>query len=275
MSPEAERQSTLLGAMLKQLPPSTASPRLLDLTGQAGPLLAAQRADISTTDATVAAADWPDDFFDAVVAYDLPVTDDLLQRVLGWLRPGGRLIIIQPDGQPDAGAVAQLERVGYGRILVEPAHESHGGALLRGEKAHQTDDTLARIQMVAGQDADQNDLTTFRGHYVHLLVRQTPNKPVWKRSPDEPLEWHAAALQRPDADPVLLSFSSLPNAVGFMQTAVMRGRLVGVNKVGKFSRAVAATWSQPVLLNPDAAILDTNDVIFVPVDVTTAEAPDE
>ena len=54
-------------------------------------------------------------------------------------------------------------------------------------------------------------------------------------------------------DPLLLAFSSLPNAVAFMQPAVIAGTIKDVNKVAKFSRATAQDWR--VLINPalDAA----------------------
>jgi hypothetical protein len=56
---------------------------------------------------------------------------------------------------------------------------------------------------------------------------------------------------------------------------VIARRINDVNKVAKFSREVARTWSLPVLLNPTMDTLDGRAVMLVPVDPQTAEAPDE
>src|SRR5262249_29017406 len=112
-----------------------------------------------------------------------------LTSALQALRPGGRLIILDSDGQPGHRLVAPVESAGYTRILVEPLSEE-GGVLMRGEKPHTTPDTLERIRQVAGRDGD-SDLSTYSGRYVHLLIQQIPNKPAWKLQPDEKIEWRA------------------------------------------------------------------------------------
>ena len=46
---------------------------------------------------------------DAVVAYNTPLDDGLLHSALASLRPGGRLIIVDPGGTPDESFVQTLE----------------------------------------------------------------------------------------------------------------------------------------------------------------------
>jgi SAM-dependent methyltransferase len=203
----------------------------------------------------------------------MPLQSDLMAAVLRVLRPGGRFILVNPFGDVDAEWVRLLENAGYVRILVEAAVDEQG-VLIRGERVHETADTLARVQGVAGRDADLLDLETYRGRYVHLLVRQTPNKPVWRLGPDDVLTWEAAAI-REGGDLILLGFSSLPKAVGLMQPAVLEGLVHGVNKVGKFTKDVARTWPHAVLMNPTLERIQGADVQFLAVDPQSAEAPDE
>jgi hypothetical protein len=273
---EPHSQRPFIHALAKHLPPSATNLRLLDASGQTGDVLAELRGDLAVTALPEAGWSFSDDQFDAVVACDFALTELFLDNTLAALRPGGRLVMVASDGQPDEALVERLESAGYVRILVEPAVDGEG-VLLRGEKAHATADTLERIQAVAGQDAAQTELSDFKGRYVHLLIRQTPNKPVWKLKPGESIEWAAVALESNNGsdEPILLAFSSLPNAVGFMQPAVMNGSLTGINKVGKFSRETAQTWTQPVALNPPVDILSESETVFVPVDVDSAETPDE
>ena len=260
-------------ALARHLPPSGATLRLLDIGGQAGSLLAEQRGDlhIVTLDE---AADWPlpPDSVDAVAGYDCAALPEMLKKALTLLRPGGRLIIVRPSGQPEAGLVTLLEQAGYTRILVEPALDS-GGVLLRGEKPHTEQRTVDRIRQIADSDV-MSAWADYRGRYVHLLVRQTPNKPVWALRPDEQVEWQAAALDQ-DGQTVLLAFSSLPKAVAFMQPAVMAGLVKDVNKVAKFSKETAQAWPQALLFNPTIEMVEGWPVVMLPVDPSTAEAPDE
>ena len=261
-------------ALAKHLPPSSSALRLLDLNGQAGAVLATLRADLVLTaldlpalTATPPAAN----SLDAVVVYDCPLDDNALQVLLQALRPGGRLIRVDPGDVPDESHVLRLEQQGYTRILVEPAVNGRG-LLMRGEKPHTEQRTVDRIQQVAQHDSSTS-LADYRGRYVHLLVRQTPNKPVWALHEDEPVQWEAVAL---DGDaPTLLAFSSLPKAVAFMQPAVMAGFIRDVNKVAKFSRETAAAWTLSLRFNPELADVTGASVTLVPVDPATAEAPDE
>ena len=159
------------------------------------------------------------------------------------------------------------------RILVEPALDELG-VLIRGEKPHVTADTLERIQSVAQADTDSLDLNGFKGRYVHLLIQQRPNKPVWKLTKGEKLSWRAAAISR-DPTPILLGFSSLPKAVAFMQTAVLEGIIRDINKVGKFSKATAHNWDWDIILNPTPESVRREQITTVDIDPATAEAPDE
>ncbi len=258
----------------KHLPPSGATLRLLDVGGADAPLTEL-RGELDR----IAVADDPsawhldDNSVDAVVAIDPHIGAAFLSTVLAALRPGGRLIVVERSREPSRALVETLEQAGYTRILVEPALDGEAGALVRGEKPHQTADTLARIQVAAAQDDALADFSTYSGRYLHLLVRQMPNKPVWALRPGESLTWVALALA--GDPPVLLAFSSLPRAVGFMQPAVVSGRVVGVNKVAKYSRDVVREWTMPALLNPSVDLLDSHAVVFIPIDPETAEAPDE
>ena len=159
------------------------------------------------------------------------------------------------------------------RILVEPALDELG-VLIRGEKAHETADTVQRIQSIAGAESDSLDLPDFQGRYLHLLIQQEPNIPVWKYEPGEEIKWRAAALQCHDGH-VLLVFSSLPKAVAFLQPAVIDGLIRDINKVGKFSRATSQTWQSPVMINPTLDAIRGNSLTYIDIDPRTAEAPDE
>ena len=258
--------------MLKHLPPSGAALRLLDIEGRCGAVFSAQRADLKITIINGAVAGWQlaPFSFDAVVAYGTHPSADLLAAVLLALRPGGRLIIGLLAGNVEQAWVDLLENTGYTRILVEA---TGAGILLRGEKPHTEERTVDRIRQVADGDT-MTDLSGFKGRYVHLLIRQTPNKPVWVLRPDEPIEWAAVAVNSAD-DLTLLAFSSLPKAVAFMQPAVMQGLIRDVNKVGKFSRETAGTWALPLLFNPEIETVTGQEITLWPVDSATAEAPDE
>lgn len=263
-----------IALMARHLPPSAAQLHLLDVGGWAGPILQTLRGDLLVQTVPADTDLWPKmpAGVDAVVAYDYLVNPVFLHAVLHYLRPGGRLIVLDPAGQPDEAHVRLLESCGFVRILVEAVAGS--GVLIRGERAHETDDTLARIQLVAGQDAAVQDLSSFRGRYVHLLVRQTPNLPPWRLAPGQVLHWHAAALERPQG-PALLAFSSLPAAVGLMQPAVMQGLIRDVSRVVRFRLEVARNWPQDLLLNPTLDLLTRWPPAWVEIDPATAEAPTE
>jgi len=265
-----------IDAMAKHLPPSASNLKLADLNGQAGEVLSKRREDLDIQVLPVDALDkWTvsDASIDSVVGYNVELDTLLLNRVLAMMRAGGRFIVVLSNGEVSAEWVELLENHGYIRILVETAVDDLG-VLIRGEKAHTTDDTLERIQQVATSDADSLDLATFKGRYVHLLIQQTPNKPVWKLQPDEKIQWQAVTIQR-DGKSVVLGFSSLPKAVGFMQPAVMEGIIKDINKVGKFSKQTASDWIWDVLLNPTLDMVRDDEIVLIDIDPDTAEAPDE
>jgi SAM-dependent methyltransferase len=268
-------KTALITAMAKHLPPSASALNLLDVGGETGTILASLRSDVVVIPASLAANTWQfaPDSMDALTLYDMLPDAALLAAGLRVLRPGGRLIIVNPASHFDEKYGHQLETAGYTRILVEPALDD-SGVLIRGEKPHTTLDTLARVHIVADRDADATPLSAYNGRFVHLLIQQTPNKPVWKLAPDEKITWHAAAVVV-ENETHLLAFTSLPKAVSLMQPAVVQGIIRDVNKVAKFSKATAQTWAMPVLLNPTLDQLRHNPILFVPIDPASAEVSDE
>ena len=269
-------QSHFVAVMAKHLPPSPSTLRLLDLDGASARILANWRADLDASQvmpSELDAAGLAPDSFDAVVAYDIEINAQLLSESLRLLRPGGRLIMLQSRGSVSESQARILRGQGYTRLLLEPALDGLG-VLLRGEKPHQTADTAERVQSVAQADGDLLDLDHYAGRYLHLLIQQLPNKPVWKLAHDEVVTWQAAAMVC-GAGQVLLAFSSLPKAVAIMQPAVLQGLIRDVNKVGKFSRATAKSWTWDVVLNPTMASVQGKSLTTVPIDPASAEAPDE
>lgn len=263
----------LVEAMAKHLPPSASALRLLDIGGAAGAVLSALRPDLDITRADVQDdATLPADSFDAVVAFDHTLTPPLLALAMRVMRAGGRLIVVDSHGEVSETPVTTLESAGYARILVETAAECPlpVGVLMRGEKPHTTGDTLARIQQVAQHDADAQPLEAYRGRFVHLLIQQTPNKPVWALREGESVAWRAVAV-----DGVLLAFSSLPKAVALMQPAILQGLIKDVNKVAKFSVATARGLGMPLTLNPTLESMAGGGLSFVSIDPALAESPDE
>lgn len=269
-------QRHFVAVMAKHLPPSASTLRLLDLDGRSGGVMTNWRADLeimSMTPADLGAARLVPDSIDAVVGYDVEVDADLLGESLRLLRPGGRLIMLQSRGPVCESQARTLRENGYTRILVEPALDGLG-VLLRGEKPHLTADKGQRIRSIARTDGDLLDLDQYAGRYLHLLIHQLPNKPVWKLRADEPRSWRAAAYDD-GAGLAVLAFSSLPKAVSFMQPAVLQGLIRDINKVGKFSRATAMSWQWAVVLNPTPASIRGQSLTTVPIDHASAEAPDE
>jgi hypothetical protein len=259
--------------MLKHLPPSPSQLNLLDVNGKAREIFEKHRPDLAIT--VVEGSEWgvPPQAFDAVTAFDEDLRGDLLDAARNALRPGGRLIMMATNGDPDEGRVRTLEQYGYTRILVETGAECPlpVGVLMRGEKPHVTDDTNARVRVAADQDADSQTLDGYTGRFVHLLIRQSPNKPAWAIRADEPVTWEAVTL-----DGTLLAFSSLPKAVAFMQPSILAGKIGGITKVAKFSRETARAWPAPVKLNPAPDILDGGASIgTVAIDPDSAETSDE
>ncbi len=270
----------LIEAMAKHLPPSASQLRLLDVNGEAGEVLHGLRDDLEIVQVSGDVTTWAEiatDNVDAVVAFEYVLNDAFLDAAMRVMRPGGRLIVVNSRGEVSAIPGNRLEETGYTRILVETAVECPlpTGVLMRGEKPHTIADTLERIQQVAGNEGDSLDLSNFKGRYVHLLVTQTPNKPVWQLEDGEAVHWEALALIGTDETPALIAFSSLPKAVGFMQPAVMAGQISDINKVAKFSKATAATWTLPVMLNPPPDVLNDARTTTLSIDPATAEKSDE
>ncbi len=256
-------------AMAKQLPPSSATLRLLDLDGGSAALLCEARADLQPLPRQACQPN----SLDAIVACDVALTSDLLDEALKLLRGGGRFIAVQPRGRVSRQLGEFLGDRGFVRILIEPALDDLG-VLIRGEKPHSAGDPHRRIQSVARRDADSLEMQRFRGRYLHLLIQQQPNMPAWARAPDDTISWRAAAIAAPP-QPILLAFSSLPKAVGFMQPAVLAGVVRDVNKVGKFSRETAQIWSFGLRINPTLESLRGERIVYIDIDPASAEAPDE
>lgn len=271
-SPRVTR--VLTEAMLKHLPPSSSSLKLLDIGGAAGEIFLKHRPDLAITPVSGESDSWgiEQGSFDAVTAFEAEPDSPLLDAALSALRPGGRLILMSSRGEPDAAHVVTLESHGFTRILVETGAECPlpVGVLMRGERPHETDDTHARVQIGAADDGDSLTLADYKGRFVHLLIRQTPDKPAWKLRADEPLIWEAVTL-----DGALLAFSSLPKAVAFMQPVVLTGQILGVSKVAKFSKQTAQDWPHAVLLNPTPDDLENGVLSVVTIDPDSAETPDE
>ncbi len=269
-------QRVLVDTIAKHLPPSGSQLRLWDIGGKVAGLITQGRADLTVTTMDTLPPDG-ENLVDSVVALNYPDALSASFLAAAWrvLRPGGRLIMIDTDAQPDAAIVQQLEAAGHTRILVEPAAERPKplGVLMRGEKPHTTNSTFARIKVATDAPAANLTLATFDGPYVYALIYQAPNKPVWALRPDETLTWDAV-LATTD-QPYIVAFSSLPNAVSLMQTAVMNNRISGINKVGKFRRVIAAAWDHPLWLNPTLNELRSAELGRYPLDPSTAEIPDE
>lgn len=260
--------------MAKHLPPSASTMRLVDIGGRCGAVLTDLRQDLEIQAAIPAAlAQLPTSSIDAVTAYDVHLSDNVLSCALAILRPGGRFIAVLSSQSVDETWLRLLQSHGYVRILVEAAVDGVG-VLLRGEKAQSTADTLQRIRSVAIADDDLLDLASYRGRYLQLLIRQFPNKPVWQLRPDETIRWRALALGH-ETKAILLAFSSLPKAVGFLQQAVLDGATHDINKVGKFDKTTARNWPWDLLLNPSPDVLQDSQVTWLEIDPETSITSDE
>ena len=247
----------LIAEMLRQLPPSASTLQLLDLGGHCARPFSEKRQDLNIH--RLAELPAGESRYDAIVALDQALAPDFLETALRNLRPGGRLIIGWRRGEIDAGQQLDLEAAGFERILLE----THGDALLlRGERPRGAQDCAVR-----GPGAR-------KGRYLHLLLRQSPEGPPWAHAPGDDMRWQALTLDV-GGQRRLLAFSSLPQAVAFMQPAVLQGRLRDVNKVGKFPRETARDWPLGVLLDPAPAILERGDTGLFEVDPASAALPDE
>jgi len=253
----------------KHLPPSAGLPRVLALDAQT----AAELAGLAEMTVALGLDEWPAGPFDAIAG---PAAPEQLAALSQRLRPGGRLILTH-EAAPET-LLAALTAAGLIHCLVEPQGPL---SLYRGERPPEGS-PIERQQSLAASLAEAAPAhpprianyehlppTSVRGlpitnyelpitsyselttPYIFLLITQTPNKPAWKLSPGELVEWRAATvLPAAGAQPVLLGFSSLVKAVAYMQGAVLAGRLAGVNKVGKFPAAAMQAWPVPLALNP-------------------------
>lgn len=256
-----------------------------------------------------------DNSFDAVTAhsvlYLLENYEQFLTEALRVLRPGGRLILLNPArgiypwhlvqwlqldlrvamsfgawhvvglkkrrfGVEEIASI--LEKAGYARILSEISL-GDWAVLSRGEKPHaESATTLERVKLGATDQHVQSsqighgrEILAIKARYLHLLVKQTPNKPVWALQPDEQIEW--SAIELADRQTVL-AFTSLSKAVEFMQAAVLAGMIADVNKMPKFSKQTASQWKFNILINPSLDDIDSR-IDWRAIDPMTAEAPDE
>ncbi len=270
-TPRVER--LLIEAMAKHLPPSGTALRMVDVFGKAAAVLRDQRPDIQVVLSPQKLTGWriAADSVDAVAAYNAEPSPDLLKSAMHVLRPGGRLIIMNSQLDPAEGYVKILESADYTRILVEVGAECPlpVGALIRGEKPHTEASTVERVKQVAAQDAHPRV-----GRYLHLLVHQTPHKPTWRLTAEDKIQWEAVGVAG-EGEVVLLTFSSLPKAVEFMQPAVMAGHITNVNKIAKFKWDVVKQWPFPTILNPSDEIFDTQPIAMLDIDPQNAEAADE
>ena len=222
----------------KHLPPSAGLPRVLALDEAAA-------AELPAEVGLVHAGPELSGEFDAVVGYAAP---EQLSSLFQHLRPGGRLILAhraEPQALLDA-----LTQAGFIHCLVESVGDF---TLYRGERPP-LGSSVTRVQTLASgpqsltSDSRSGPLTS---PFIFLLVTQTPNKPAWKLTSAEKLEWRAATVIDPaTGQPTLLAFSSLLKAVAFMQAAILANTISGVNKVGKFRAEAAQTWALSFFLNP-------------------------
>jgi hypothetical protein len=258
-------------ALAKHLPPSSSALQLLDVGGTCGEYLQELRPDVQVGVASLAISNWQyaENSADAITGYDIHITDEFLKQALKILREGGRLIVLNPHAGFETHYAQQLTTHGYVRLLVENAI-THHGVLIRGERTHSQQDTLARIQTIATHDVNTLTLEQYHGRFVHLLIKQSPNKPVWKLTPDENITWQAVQMGE-----FVLAFTSLPKAVGFMQSAVLENLIKDVNKMPKFKKELAQTWQFPILLNPILDPIKQLQLAWYPIDMHTAEASDE
>jgi ubiquinone/menaquinone biosynthesis C-methylase UbiE len=202
------------------------------------------------------------------------------------LRPGGRLIMLDPArvrfpfgavrlglrALPSvliwqsvsrayrrftpSGLAQELSRAGFARVLGESAVHGYG-ILSRGEKPYPfTGNPHAQAAGVAAANGPEADALE-KARFVFLLIRETPHKPAWARTPNDVITWGAAsALDSATGQPHAIAFTSLPKAVAFMQPAVTTNRIKDVTRVAKFPAAERMRWEFPLIVNPPLSLLD-------------------
>ncbi len=278
----------LLSEVIRHFPPSGSELRLLDVDSCLArfPEISAirsQRPDLLLIETPLAEiGHYADANFDAAMAF---LTHDhfdtmpfFLEEIRRVLRPGGRFIFLFSYIVP-----RNLERAGFARILAEPLLNGEI-ALNRGERPYAEElNTLERVQAIAENENQAGllqgvQLFDVSGRFIHVLVRQTPNKPGWALTPEDKIVWDTIAVQNEPHRTIALAFTTLPKAVAFMQAAILAGTIRDVNKIAKFSKAAAAEWPFPLLLNPTLEQVQAEYRLtdeFISIDPTTAETPDE
>ncbi|GAB1422194.1 hypothetical protein MASR2M15_24100 [Anaerolineales bacterium] len=246
----------------------------MDWGGASVEILQTLRPDLNliATDET-AFTSLPADSCDAVTILNITPSSTQFAAIYKCLRPGGRMIILQQFGEVDQATLTTLEKHHFTRILIEPTLENQG-VLIRGEKRHEETDTLKRIESVAQKDISLIDWQNYQGRFVYLLIAQVPNIPVWRRKPEDVIEWQALAIQD-QAQYIILAFSSFPRAVSFMQEKIQAGSPLIINKVAKFAVSTARNWPYSVLLNPEVFSFPDASMSWLGVDPATAEESDE
>jgi hypothetical protein len=210
---------------------------------------------------------------DAIVGHAPP---ENLARWMESLRPGGRLILAW-SAEPET-LLAALTEAGCIHCLVEVNDDT---TLYRGERPP-IGASIHRVQSLADSPLPAGRSETGLGvrerfPFLFLLIHQTPNKPAWKLAPGEKIEWRAVTvIDAATGQPTLLAFSSLVNAVAFMQAAVLANVITGVSKVGKFRAEAAQAWPRPLTLNPSFdRMRDTAPGPLMEVDPRTAITSEE
>ncbi|PJF24587.1 MAG: hypothetical protein CUN53_17075, partial [Phototrophicales bacterium] len=161
-------------AAMKHLPPSAPPLRLIDWSDGKLAEIPYWRADVQV-ERRSPRINLPPDSADAIIALDQSLDSDALAVGLRALRPGGRLIAVDPIGALDSSYLTRLEAAGYTRILVEAALDDPAladepiGVLMRGEKPHHTGDTLARVQVASERDTER-DTAASRSPFIYLLI---------------------------------------------------------------------------------------------------------
>lgn len=188
-----------------------------------------------------------------------------------------------PAPQPNLAAVAKpLEQAGFSRILAENIRNNRL-ILIRGEKPYPLGTpTLARSASISQNCAILNVINGYtwleiKARFVFLLIRQTPNQPIWHDGRDM-LKWGAVGITLVTGETIVFAFTSLPQAVGFMQRAVLGQTIEGVNKIPKFRLTTAVEWAFPAWVNPsfeDLQSIEMTAITIIPIEPTTAEEPDE
>lgn len=260
----------LIETLAKHLPPSGAALICADLTGTVAAELVTLRPDITPTPLTEQAAT-----HDALTGIGALPGVATLHTWRAALRPGGRWIWIDPTPTPTADLPAlgqQLTAAGYVRLLVESL-PGGAGTLLRGEQPHTAAATSARIAVAAERDPAPADLSTYRGRFLFLLIRQTPYRPAWSLPPGTPIAWEAAAVVQ-NGTAIALAFSSLPQAVAFMQPAVTSGQIRDIHRIAKFPKTAASAWPFGVVINPPLSVL-ADGFHLLPVDAAAAITGEE